>query len=124
MSRSLRARAHYERNRDRYRPLLENLAAVILDPAGYFRAVRSFIGEEYRRRVGTAFSATLLLVTAVILLIAFIVLFFISAFLFLDDHVRNPAASAFLLAWAAVVLFFIVVRLSLQRYRNIAGKQR
>jgi fatty acid desaturase len=124
MSRSVRARTHYERNREKYRPILENLAAVILDPAGYFKAFRSFVGEEYHRRAGTAMSASLLFVTAVVLLVAVIVLLFFSAFLFLDDFLQNPALSAFLLAWVAVLVFFIVVRLSLQRYRDVVGRPR
>ncbi len=124
MSRSIRTTDHYERNRKKYRTILENLAALILDPAGYTAAFRSFLSEEARRRLSSAMTATLLFVAAAVLLVAVIVFFLASAFLFLDDIVRNPALTALVLAWTSVLLFFLLIRLSMRRYQDVIGRQR
>lgn len=114
---------HYERNRERYYPLFENLSEVLLDPRAYFQALRQFMSEEFHRRVGSVVRGTLLLVAAAVLVAAALGFFLFSSFLYLNTLLANPALSAFAVGWAALILLFVLGFFSMKQFRS-AGSPR
>lgn len=117
--RSAPRRGHYERNRDRYRTVLENLSSIIVDPRGYLGSLKTYAREEYRRRVRLAVAGIAFLMGSLFLLFVFLSFAFLSGFLYLDRFIMNPALTSFLLALSALLLFFIFAYVALRQLRGV-----
>lgn len=115
---------HYKRNRERYYPVFENLSEILLDPRAYFQALRQFMSEEFHRRVGSVVRGGLLLVAAGVLTVGALFFFLLSGFLYLNSIIGNPALSAFILGWAALVLLFVLGFFSVQQFRSAGSRRR
>ncbi|MBW7857633.1 MAG: phage holin family protein [Leptonema sp. (in: Bacteria)] len=112
------------RRLNQYRPILENLAALLVNPKGYISGARSFLSDQYQWRLSRAFSGTLFLVAAVFLLFISIFLLVMAAYFFLDEQLKRPALSALILGWVLILIFFLVSWLSIKRYKDVAGPRR
>lgn len=114
----------YQKQRSkRYRAILENLAALLVDPKGYYNEVQSFLSDQYRWRVSRAIAGTLFLIIAILILIIAISLLIMSAYFFLEEQLNRPAVSALILGWVAVLIFFLFYWLSIKRYNDVTGRR-
>lgn len=107
-----------------HRALIENLLVYLTDRVGYVESARQYVADEYRYRVGLFTTGTVFFALALVGVVCALVLLIYSAFLLLSAYTENPALSAFLIAWLAVLFGAAFLMLALGQYRDVAGKRK